>query len=459
MHHGDTETPKRNRDFSRRVCALSPTRTRYRILFWSSLCLCVSVVEQPAARAQFLANQPINNLEMAPAGSMEWSILNRLATMHRYDPRDLFRLARMTVLESIAMYENTRADLPLTMMGAEREGELSRLWDAAELFYVAATPSDAPSLIRSRPLLADVEEAYARLSASLALIPGISPRASLHMQNLARLLPVMNALIDAMEADQGIMPVGVSPRPDPTAGLGWFREQFRGLVDSLRKVRADLRPGPDQKPILDDIDGLISQAEGLDGMLTDGSPSTDLVASLGLIRARLWPVEARTIQIAQGPAIAARWRAVRDQLNAILDRLGRPRVIAIQAARRPVAGVDRALLARADRAIAAVDELAATLDGAGARYREEVTQLRRRLLMFREQVAAREPVEALRRSSDEIADLHQRIAGRVRAEARVFRGDARRVDPRHFEAASKAVEQLLVRRPDPRRSPSSKGRR
>jgi len=415
------------------------------MLFGSSLCLCLSVVPIPAARAQFLANQPINNLEMAPAGSMEWSILDRLATMHRYDSRDLFRLARMTVLESIAMYENTRADLPLTMIGAEREGELSRLWDAAELFYVAATPSDPPSLIRSRPLLADVEEAYARLSASLASTPGVSPRASLHMQNLARILPVMNALIDAMEADQGIVPVGVRPRPDPTAGVGWFREQARELVDSLRDVRSAIGPGPDRVAVLDDLDALIAQAQGLDRMLVDGVPGADFAAALGLIRDRLWPVQARTLQLSRGPAVAGRWRAVRDRLNALSDRLGRPRVIAIRPATRPVAGVDRGLLARADRAIAAVDEFAATLPEVGARYREEVTQLRRRLLMFREQVAARESAEALSRSLEGIVDLNRRIFGRARAEAKVFRGDARRPDPRLFDEAAKAVERIKDR--------------
>ena len=78
----------------------------------------------PAA-AQIVANQVINGFEIAPAGSLEWEILDRLAASHRYDPRDLPRLARMTVLESIAMYENVRADLPATMIGARSEGEMS----------------------------------------------------------------------------------------------------------------------------------------------------------------------------------------------------------------------------------------------------------------------------------------------------------------------------------------------
>src|SRR5262245_40231305 len=116
------------------------------------------------ASGQSYVNPVINEFEIAPAGSVEWDILDRLASMHRYDPRDLFRLSRLTVLESIAMYENLRADLPATLAGARREGEVSALWDSAELFYASVTPSDVPSLIRSRPLLADVEAAYGRLA-------------------------------------------------------------------------------------------------------------------------------------------------------------------------------------------------------------------------------------------------------------------------------------------------------
>ena len=83
------------------------------------------------ASGQSYVNPVINEFEMAPAGSIEWDILDRLAAQHRYDPRDLFRLSRLTVLESIAMYENLRADLAWTLSGARREGEASALWEAA----------------------------------------------------------------------------------------------------------------------------------------------------------------------------------------------------------------------------------------------------------------------------------------------------------------------------------------
>ncbi len=99
------------------------------------------------AAAQY-ANPVINGFEIAPAGSLEWEVIDRLAASHRYDPRDLPWLARMTVLESIAMYQSVRSDLPDSLIGARIEGEMSILWDSAQVFYLSASYGDATSLVR-----------------------------------------------------------------------------------------------------------------------------------------------------------------------------------------------------------------------------------------------------------------------------------------------------------------------
>lgn len=402
---------------------------------------------------QDLANPVINDFEIAPAGSLEWDILDRLASMNRYDPRDLFRLARMTVLESIAMYENLRADAPGVMTGAGREGEMSYLWDSAELFYATVAPSDVPSSIRARPLLGDVEAAYLQLERTLGSMPGVSPQATLHLQNVARMLPVMNALIDAMEADQGV-PVGVAAVPAPASGPALLGEQARGLVQALRgaaQALKDAKPAPaGRDALLADLDSLIDLVRGLDRMLADGAPAADLIETLRLIRGRLWPIQARFLQAARTPALAARWRPIRERVNGLSDGFDRPRVIAIRPAapRRPAADVDRRLLAQADRSITTLDEFASQVP-AGARamagglqYREELGQLRRRLLLFREQVAAGESVEALTRSLREIEDLNRRLGDRARSESRVFRANTPRLDTRGLQAASQDVEKL-----------------
>jgi hypothetical protein len=403
-------------------------------------------LEPGPAWGQSYTNPVINNFEIAPAGTLEWDILDRLASMHRYDPRDLFRLARMTVLESIAMYENLRTELPGTMYGAGREGEMSTLWDSAEVFYLSVTPSDLPSLGRSRPLLADVEAAYGRLEATLGTIPGVAPRTALHLQNVARLLPVMNALIDAMEADLGVpAEVPAAPALD-TAGL---RQLARILGDDLRDaVRAlrDAKPAPaGRDALIADLGGLIDLVQGFERTLAASANRGDVVESFRLLRSGLWPIEARFLQLARTPELAGRWRPIRQQINAISDRFDRPRVIALKAAARPAVGVDRRLLAQADRATAALDEFLgkdpSTATAGGSQYQDDLGQLRRRLLQFRQQVAAGEPIEALSRSLREIEDLNRRLGERARAEGRIFRGGPR-VDARGLQAPAQAVEKL-----------------
>jgi hypothetical protein len=400
------------------------------------------------ARAQDVANPVINDFEIAPAGSLEWEILDRLASTHRYNPRDLPRLARLTVLESIAMYENMRADLPQTMIGARIEGEMSLLWDAAEFFYVSATPADAASLVRARPLLADVEAAYERLDATLGAMPGLSQRAAFHLQDIARLLPVMNALIDAMETDLGVAStVPPAASTDPAA----LREQSRRLIDELGgliQALRDTKPAPPGRDaLMVDLDGLLGLLKDFDRMLAARPFGREVIESLRLLRSRLWPIEARFLPLQRTPKLAGRWRQIRLGIEAISDRFGRPRVIALKPVARPAAGADRRLLAQADRALTALDAFLAgegsnlAAPAGGSQYQEELNQLRRKLLLFRQQVAAGEPPETLSRSLREIEDLNRRLGERARAEGRIYRGGVR-LDTRGLQASAQAVEKL-----------------
>jgi hypothetical protein len=409
-------------------------------------------------RAQGIANSVINGFEIAPAGSLEWEMLDRLAATNQYNPRDLPRLARLTVLESIAMYQNVRADLPQTMIGARIEGEMSVLWDAAELFYLSATPGDASSLVRARPMLATVEAAYEQVDATLGAMPGLSQRAAFHLQDIARLLPVMNALIDATEADLGVP----STMPAPSA----LREQSRRIVDELGgliRVLRDTQLAPtDRDALIADLDGLIDRLKEFDRMLAALPSGREIIDSLRLMRTRLWPIEARFLQLARTPGLGARWRQIRQRIDALSDRFGPSRVIVPRPVVRPVVGVDRRLLAQTDRAMAALDaflagegsNLAPPADGSA--YREELGQLRRRLLLFRQRVAAGESPESLTRSLREIEDLNRRLGERARAESRIYRG-AIRLDARGLEATAQAVEKLrglLPKAMDSARSPT-----
>jgi hypothetical protein len=403
-------------------------------------------MDSRTASGQFLANGVINSLEMPPAGSVEWQILDRLAATQKYDPRDLPRLARLTVLEAIAMYENARSDLRQTMMGARVEGEMSVVWDAAELFYASVTPGDAASLARARPLLGDIEAAYDRLGATIGSMPGISQPTAFHLQAIARLVPVMSAIVDAMEAEATPVPVPEMASPD----FGALREEVRRLVEDLRataRALADLQPAPTGRDsLIADLDRLRDLVQGLDRLLAERAPMGDVVESLRLLRSRLWPVQARILQTARTAELLGQWRRIRQRMNAISDGLGRPRVVvaAPETATTAVA-VDRRLLAQTDRAIAALDDDTASLaskDAAvGLEFRDQLGQFRRRLFDFRQQVAAGESAAVLARSLRDIVDAIRRLGERARAESRIFRGGAR-IDPRALDATTQVVEKL-----------------
>jgi hypothetical protein len=410
---------------------------------------CLAVEFGPhLAGAQDVANRVINGFEIAPAGSLEWEILDRLAATNQYNPRDLPRLARMTVLESIAMYQNVRADLPQTMIGTRIEGEMSVLWDAAELFYLSATPADAASLVRARPMLASVEAAYQQVDATLGAMPGLSQQAAFHLHDIARLLPIMNALIDAMEADLGVSSTVPAPAVSDAAAL---REQSRGIVADLGgliQALRDTKPAPPGRDaLIADLDGLIDRLKEFDRMLAARPSGREIIDSLRLVRSRLWPVEGRFLQLPRTPGLAVGWRQIRQRIDAMSDRFGPPRLIAPRPAAGPAVRVDRRLLAQADRAMTALDAFLAgegsnaAPPAEGSTFREELGQLRRRLLLFRQQVAAGELPEALSRSLREIEDLNRRLGDRAQSESRIFRGGVR-LDPRGLEATTQAVEKL-----------------
>ena len=354
----------------------------------------------------------------------------------------------MTVLESIALYESMLADLPNTLAGARVEGEMSVLWNAAEYFYVGVTPADAPSLVRSRPLLANVEAAYERVDAILAETPALSQRVALHLYDLSRLLPAMNALIDAMESDL-LVPAEVPAAP--ALDIAGLREQARRLVEDLRgaaRLLGAARPAtPGRDALIADLGDLVDLVEGFDRLLATGPAVRDAIESLRLVRSRLWPIEARYLQVATTPDLAGRWRSIRQRINAISNRFDRSRVIALRPVPKLAAGVDRRLLAQADRAVVALDAFLPN-DGSsraaavtGSAFPELLGRLRRRLLLFRQQVAAGESPAALAAALREIEDLNRRLGERVRVEGRIFRGTPR-IDPRGLQAPAQAVEKL-----------------
>jgi hypothetical protein len=383
------------------------------------------------ARAQNLENGVINSFEISPAGSLEEELLNRLAATQQFQPTDLPWLARLTVLETIAMYQNVRADLRYTSIGARLEGEMSTLWDAAQIFYVNASypPPDLAGLNRSRALLDDVGAAFRQVDATLGSLPGYSERAAFHLADLERMFPVMTAVFNTIDAEVGEpAPAPLGPGPDLVALREGVRLISEGLRNLIRTVD-DARPAPADRPsLVADLNGLVELVQGFDRLLSSNPSNQDVVAALRPLRSRVWSVEARIVRTPGASDLTRRWQQVRQGFDALSDDFGLPRVFSLGPADRTLRRVDRILVAQVDRAIAALDEFLAQA-GAGLRGTEEgsefeagVGRLRLNLLLFRQRTVAKESTETLARSLREIEVINQQLSGRANPDGRVVRG-------------------------------------
>jgi hypothetical protein len=410
-----------------------------------------------SARGQNLENGVINSFEIAPAGSLEWEMLDRLSVTQQYSRSDLPQLARLTLLESIAMYENMRADLRLTSIGARLEGEMSQLWDAAEVFSVSANypPPDIAGLNRSRALLADVNAAFRQIDSSFGRLPGLSTNAAIHLQDIARLLPVMNAVFEAIDAEVAQPVVAPDSR---TADLAALREQSRRLAEDLRGLAAELSkvvPAPaGRDALIEDLNGLLELVRGFDRMLAANPSDRDLAGSLRLVRGRMWTVEARIVRLAGAPAVHGRWRLVRQRIDALSDRFGLSRVISLTRVVEPARGVDRNLVAQVDRAVVALDAFLSRPDSGlgrteeGSAFEGQVGRLRLDLLQLRQRAIAREPAGRLSPLLREIEAINQQLRGRANPDGRIIRGTSAFKVP-DFRAPSQAVSKLGDPAPKP----------
>lgn len=407
------------------------------------------------AKAQY-ANPVINGYEngfqAAPAGSLEWQVIDRLAASHRYNPRDLPWLARMTVLESIAMYEAVRADLPDTLTGQRIEGEMSILWDSAQVLYQSTNYGDPVSLVRARPMLGAVENAFLQLDSDLGTIPAVSQVAAFHLRDIGRVLPVMNNLIDAMETDQGLA-TRPAPRPDEIEVLRGLSARLLDELEALIVALAEARPVANGRvALMADLESLRELAQSFDRSLAATTSARDAVESARVLRSRIWPIEYQMVARVGDRAMIARWRSVRRRVEAITDRLGLSRVVEVTAREHAAPAADRSLLAQADRALIAVDTmlLANTPQSGGPAYRSELETWRRKLLEFRRQAAGGASSETLLRTLGEVEDITRRIGTRSQSEVHIYRGGTR-LDTHRLQAPAQAVQKMrgLVTSPAP----------
>jgi hypothetical protein len=365
--------------------------------------------------------------------SLENDILSRLSATGLYEPDDLPRLARLTVLESISMLETIRNDLRNTVIGPQLEAEIATLWDAGEAFYesTAAAPDDFESLARSQSLMLDLGSAYRQLQATADAIPGLPARFTFHLQDVSRLLGATRSLMDATGAN--VLPEARPSDPERSAILRGLHEQaaplIRELADLVRDAVKSLPERTVQNALVGDVRDLLDLVRGFDRMLAVHASDRDIRESFRLALRLMRRLDSELVRSNWPAALRLQWRDVRSRMNAISDEFGLPRMISVAPPSRPARRVDRQLVAQIDRTVIALDEVLAVgqkradKSAAATEFQAEVTRMRNALLQLRQRAIAGEPSDQLSQLLREIEGLNRQLVDRTRSGGPLGRGE------------------------------------
>jgi len=297
--------------------------------------------------AQNIVSRP-PSFQAAGAQSFENQILDRLAQNGRFQPDDLPNLARLVVLESIAMHVDVRTDLAATTAGNLLEPFVARLSETSELFYesVSSPTQDLASFLRSLQLFDSVEVNYRRVDSTLGEVPGLSNQAADHLRHVTRLMALITPMMRELESS---LPATVPIRPIASNKLASLQRQTRSLADDLGRMIATAS-APDEKRVgqdhVKDLEGLLVQVQGFEHMLSLRPSTVDLEMSLHALRRQFWRVEATIVRPDRRADLWSGWRTLRERMNAISDDFGMPRVIVLGNSGLPVAQPTSVMLTR-----------------------------------------------------------------------------------------------------------------
>ncbi len=407
--------------------------------------LCLIDIPQPVAAQQIQTRLPA--LQAPVSDNLEAQVLGRLSATGQYQPDDLPILARLAVLDSIAMMSNVRTDLRDTPAGSRLEGEIAAFWDSAQVLYedFSSAPLDLTTLSRAQADSVDVLAAFRRLESTLGEFPEVSNGAAERLRDVSRLLGAMSSVMGAQEADL----LRTAPLPtDRAVDHDELREQAQLLANDLVALigtaRGSQRAGGASDRVVPELNDLLAAVQAFIRSLAFEPSFNEIQQSFRVARRGMWNVEARITQRDQPPELKRRWREVRSRFNAISDDFGLPRVSVLTPRAARAAGSSHKFVAQVDRSIAWVDEfrtergpeLRRTPDG--ARFDGDVVKLRRRLLELRQRATANEPAERLAQALGEIEVTNRQLGARVKQLHSAGRDDI----AARFRSPAQAVDSL-----------------
>jgi hypothetical protein len=325
--------------------------TTFLVAFWA-----IFASASVKGQYQYIVSRP-PSFQAVNYRSFQNQLLERLAVTDQYEPDDLRNLARLVVLESIAMHVDIRADLAGTTIGIRLEADVTGLSKASELFYdsVNSTPLDLANLARSRELYETVEVNYRQVESTLGELPGLSTQAAVHLARLTQLLAMMSSVMRELESN---LPATIPGPLTRSIERGSLQRQTRLLANDLVDLLVKATKPSDKRPgylrALRDLEDLLAHVQSFERALSLQPSDIDIEASLQALRRRFWQVEATIIQLDWPAELRSGWRTVRGRMDAISDDFGMPRVMILATTTQPVAQPASVTLERSERPIARV---------------------------------------------------------------------------------------------------------
>jgi hypothetical protein len=364
----------------------------------------------------------------APASdSLQSEMMSRISLSGQLQPGDLARLSRLAVLNSISMLVNVRADLPNSPAGNRLNQEITSLWDSSEAFYevVSEAPLDSESVAQAQYWLEAIFAAQRHVESSLGEFPGLSPRAAGDLQSLSRLLGPIGSAMGSIESNlQG----AAGPAAERPVSLDSLRRNAQlvanDIVSLIGKAGEAGRGRPARDAVVTELTDLLERVQAFSRLLAIQPSQKAVQDSFRIARRQMWRVEARITHLDWRAGIERPWRDVRDQMNAVSNELGLPRVIEIAPPSRPLTGPQRVTAAHVDHAVAWLDEFLAanaqrlrkTEDE--SRFLVDAVSLRNKLLNLRRGVIAGDVAERLAELLKVIQESNQHLSDRAAALAR-----------------------------------------
>jgi hypothetical protein len=398
---------------------------RRRILLCGLAALAILAQPPPASAQNDNMRTRLPAFQAPASDSLETQMMSRLS-LGQLQPGDLDRLARLTVLRSISMLVNVRTDAPNSIIGSQLDQQITSLWDSSEAFYevVSFSPLDPVSWEQAQYWLGMMDTMTVQIQGSLGELPGLSRRAADDLQSLSRLRGNIESLMGLVESNL----VDQAPAPlEPSLDFDALRQDSQQVANDLVALIAKAgdtgrgRPGRDA--LVTELTDLLDRLQSFSKLLSTGPTRKATEDSFRLARRQMWRVEGRIVRLDFRASLENPWRGVRNQINAISNALGLPRIVELAAPPRTLTGQERTIAAHVDHAVAWLDEffydnrVSLRKTESGSQFLADVTGLRRELLALRRRALAGEPpprltelVTAIDRTSRQLSDRAAALA-------------------------------------------------